>query len=213
MFLEFVEGPLWYVAVVVFVAGVTIRLIEVLCQRGQAGPVRPAADGTAGALRTIVTRSWTAEGFTQRRDLPPDRRLHVPHRAVRPVALGRSPCRLHQDRILGFGWTPAPHWLFIVAADLAFAGLILLWLRRVMHPVMRQISTLDDHIGAILTFVVMFTGCMALFKHHDSLRAIHMLTVEMLMMYFPFSRLMHAFTFILSRGYTGAPWPARAFGR
>jgi len=81
---------------------------------------------------------------------------------------------------------------------------VLLWLRRMMHPVMRQISTFDDHAAAVLTFVVMFTGCMALLLSHDSLRAIHMLTVCMLMIYFPFSRLMHAFTFVISRGYTGA---------
>jgi len=73
-----------------------------------------------------------------------------------------------------------------------------------MHPVMRQISTFDDHAAPILTFIVMFTGCMALFQSNDSLRAIHMLSVEMLMIYFPFSRLMHAFTFLISRGYTGA---------
>ena len=109
-----------------------------------------------------------------------------------------------EERILGFGWTPAPHWLFMVASDLAFAGILLLWLRRLMHPVMRKISTFDDHAAAILTFVVMLTGCLALLKSHDSLRAIHMLTVCLLMIYFPFSRLMHAFTFPISRAYTGA---------
>ena len=31
-----------------------------------------------------------------------------------------------------------------------------------------------------------------------------MLTVCLLLIYFPFSRLMHAFTFFLSRGFTGA---------
>jgi len=70
--------------------------------------------------------------------------------------------------------------------------------------VMRKISTFDDHAAAILTFVVMLTGCLALLKSHDSLRAIHMLTVCLLMIYFPFSRLMHAFTFPISRAYTGA---------
>jgi nitrate reductase gamma subunit len=73
-----------------------------------------------------------------------------------------------------------------------------------MHPVLRKISTFDDHAGAILTFVVMLTGCMALLMSHDSLRAIHMLTVCLLLIYFPFSRLMHAFTFAIARSYTGA---------
>jgi nitrate reductase gamma subunit len=79
-----------------------------------------------------------------------------------------------------------------------------MWLRRMLHPVMRQISTFDDHASAFLTFIVMLTGCLALLQSHDSLRAIHMLTVELLMIYFPFSRLMHAFTFGISRAYTGA---------
>jgi hypothetical protein len=109
-----------------------------------------------------------------------------------------------KERILGFGWTPAPHWVFILAADFAFAGLILLWLRRVMHPVMRRISTFDDHAAAILTFLVMLTGCMALGESHDGLRALHMLCVNLFLIYFPFSRLMHAFTFAISRAKTGA---------
>jgi len=204
MFLEFVEGPLWYIASAVFLIGVTIRLIEVLSKGVRTDLSEPRRDGTFGALRTIVTRSWTARGFTKGATfhLVAGYMFHI---GLFILLLWAAPhVDFIEDRLLGFGWTPAPHWLFIVAADLAFAGLILLWLRRVMHPVMRQISTLDDHIGAILTFVVMFTGCMALFKHHDSLRAIHMLTVEMLMIYFPFSRLMHAFTFVLSRGFTGA---------
>ncbi len=204
MFLDFVEGPLWYAAVVVFVAGVTIRLVEVLAKGVKPDLAPSRADGTAGALRTIVTRSWTAEGFTRGATfhLIAGYMFHI---GLFVLLLWAAPhVDFIRERILGFGWTPAPHWLFIVAADLAFAGIILLWLRRIMHPVMRRISTFDDHAGAILTFVVMFTGCMALLKSHDSLRAIHMLTVCLWLMYFPFSRLMHAFTFTLSRGYTGA---------
>jgi nitrate reductase gamma subunit len=155
-------------------------------------------------VRTLFTRSWTAPGFTR------GATFHLVngylfHLGLFILLFWAAPhVAFIEDRILGFGWTPAPHWLFILAADLAFAGLILLWLRRVMHPVMRKISTFDDHAGAILTFLAMFTGCMALLKGHDSLRAIHMLTVEILMIYFPFSRLMHAFTFAISRSYTGA---------
>jgi len=40
------------------------------------------------------------------------------------------------------------------------------------------------------------------------LNLLHFFTVELLMIYFPFSSLMHAFTFIPSRAFTGA-W----FGR
>jgi nitrate reductase gamma subunit len=204
MFLDFVEGPLWYAAVVIFLVGIAIRFYEILARGVKPDLATPRTEGTAGALRTIVTRSWSAKGFSSGAvfHLIAGYMFHI---GLFVLLIFAAPHVIFiEERILGFGWAPAPHWLFIVATDLAFAGLVLLWLRRLMHPVMRQISTFDDHAAAILTFVVMFTGCMALLLSHDSLRAIHMLTVCLLMIYFPFSRLMHAFTFVLSRGYTGA---------
>lgn len=204
MFLEFVEGPLWYASVAIFVAGVAIRLIEVFVKGTRRDLATPRALGWPGALRTLVSRSWTAEGFSRGATfhLVAGYMFHI---GLFVLLVFAAPHVVFiEERILGFGWAPAPHWLFILAADLAFAGIILLWLRRVMHPVMRKISTFDDHAAAILIFVAMFTGCMALLKSHDSLRAIHMLAVCLLLIYFPFSRLMHAFTFALSRGYTGA---------
>jgi len=207
MFLDFVEGPLWYFAALVFVVGVLWRLTDVFRNGTREDLALSLATPQTirwGAVRTLFTRSWTAPGFTR------GATFHLVngylfHLGLFILLFWAAPhVAFIEDRILGFGWTPAPHWLFILAADLAFAGLILLWLRCVMHPVMRKISTFDDHAGAILTFLAMFTGCMALLKGHDSLRAIHMLTVEILMIYFPFSRLMHAFTFAISRSYTGA---------
>ena len=204
MFLAFVEGPLWYFSVVVFVVGVLWRLVDVFRQPSRTDLSAARAGGVAGALRTIVTRSWTAQGFSRGATfhLVAGYMFHI---GLFVLLIFAAPhVKFIEERILGFGWTPAPHWVFMVASDLAFAGILLLWLRRLMHPVMRKISTFDDHAAAILTFVVMLTGCLALLKSHDSLRAIHMLTVCLLMIYFPFSRLMHAFTFPISRAYTGA---------
>lgn len=113
-----------------------------------------------------------------------------------------------EKELLGFGWAPMPYWAFIISAQGAFLGLLLLWLHRVLNPVTRLISSTDDHVAAILTFVVMFTGCLALLESFTGLRLLHRFTVELLLIYFPFSRLMHAITFIPSRAYTGA-W----FGR
>ena len=205
MFLEFVEGPLWYASVVIFLVGVGIRLLDVFSKGIRQDLSTPRQDDVAlGALRTVITRSWVAEGFTR------GARFHLIagymfHIGLFALLLFAAPHVVFiEERILGIGWTPAPYWLFILSAQFAFAGLMLLWLRRVMHPVLRMISTFDDHAAVVLIFIAMLTGCMALLQSHDSLRAIHMLTVEALMIYFPFSRLMHAFTFAFSRGYTGA---------
>jgi len=204
MFLEFVEGPLWYFSATVFVVGVLLRLVDVFRQPSKRDLAQARRSGLPGAMRAIVTRSWTAEGFSRGATfhLIAGYMFHI---GLFVLLLFAAPhVKFIEERILGFGWAPAPYWVFIVASQFAFAGLILLWLRRLMHPVMRKISTLDDHAAAILIFVVMLTGCLALLQSHDSLRAIHMLTVCLLLIYFPFSRLMHAFTFAVSRSYTGA---------
>ena len=204
MFLEFVEGPLWYLAVAVFVVGVLLRLVDIFRRPspGDLAPVR--ANGVAGAWRTVVTRSWPAPGFAKGAvyHLLAGYMFHIGLFVV--IFFAAPHVVFIEERILGFGWTPVPYWLFIVAAEVSFAGLILVWLRRVLHPVQKKISTFDDHAAAMLTFIVMLTGCLALGESHDGLRALHMLSVNIFLIYFPFSRLMHAFTFAISRAKTGA---------
>ena len=73
-----------------------------------------------------------------------------------------------------------------------------------LNPVTRLISRRSDHIATILVFVVMLTGCMALGESSAELKAFHRFTVELLMIYFPFSALMHAIMFVPSRTYSGA---------
>ena len=73
-----------------------------------------------------------------------------------------------------------------------FLGLLILILHRMMNPVTKAISTRGDYIGSILIFLVMLTGCLALQEAHDPLRLIHMLFVNIWLIYFPFSRLMYA---------------------
>ena len=58
--------------------------------------------------------------------------------------------------------------------------------------------------GVVLMVLVMLTGCLALAHSFEGLRLFHLLLAEMLLIYFPFSNLMHAFTFPISRAYTGA---------
>ena len=82
--------------------------------------------------------------------------------------------------------------------------MIFLWLHRLLHPVSRLLSSLDDHLANTLVFLVMLSGCLALAQSVEALRLIHLFLAELLLIYFPFSRLMHAFTFAFSRGYTGA---------
>ena len=205
---ELVDGVLWDIALIVFFAGVIWRIAAIFFVRNKKDLSEPRTSGATGAVMTNLRR------FLPRPEMAPRIRIHVVagymfHLGLFALLFFAAPHVIFlRDHMLGFGWTPMPYWAFIVAAQVSFAGLIILWLHRVLHPVLRLISDMDDHVASILTFVVMLTGCMALLEEFTGLRVLHRFTVELLMVYFPFSRLMHAFTFIPSRAFTGA-W----FGR
>lgn len=204
MFEAFVNGIFWYVAVIVFVVGVIWRLISILRVGVKTELATPRASGFTGGISTNIRR------FFPRKEVTPRIPILVVagymfHVGLFILLVFAAPhVRFIEERLLGFSWTPMPYWAFILTAEIAFAGLLLLLLYRLIHPVTRLISTADDYIASILTFVVMLTGCMALLESFTGLRAFHLFTVELLMIYFPFSSLMHAFTFVFSRGYTGS---------
>ena len=203
-----IDGPLWYLSLAVFCTGVVWKLGSIIFSSRKTDLSVPRDSATSGAIKTVFSR------FLPHREIAASIKMQVIagymfHLGLFALLFFAAPHVLFlEQHLLGFGWTPMPHWAFIVSAQFAFLGLIMLWLRRMVNPVSRLISTLDDHVAAILTFVVMLTGCFALLEGPTALRLLHRFTVELWLIYFPFSALMHTFTFVPSRAFTGA-W----FGR
>lgn len=213
--IEFIEGPLWYAALTIFVVGVLWRLIVLVAMKRprDLSVARSSPAGIAGALKALIQHS-VPHGGNLGRTLYHFVTGYLFHVGLFVLVLFAAPhVDFIQERLIGadIGWPKLPRWAFIVAAEAAFAGLILLYVHRLTDPVKKQLTDIDDHIGVWLTFVVMLTGCLALQEAHAGLRAFHMLTVEALMIYFPFSRLMHAFTFAFARARTGATYGRRGF--
>ncbi len=204
MIAEWIDGPLWYFSFGVFLLGVLWRIVAIFRAGLAPDLALPRTGGGGGSIRTVFSR------FVPERTVSSRGRLQVIagymfHLGLFTLFFFAQPhVDFFADRITGFGWTALPYWAFIVSAEIAFAGLILLWLHRVLHPVTRLLSSADDHIGTILVFLVMLTGCLALAQSFEPLRLLHLGLAELLLIYFPFSNLMHAFTFVFSRGYTGA---------
>jgi nitrate reductase gamma subunit len=203
-----IDGPLWYFSLVVFSVGVLWRLAGIVFSRRKTDLSVPRGSAVPGAVKTVFSR------FIPDSHMAPRISVQVVagymfHLGLFALLFFAAPhVAFLDEQFLGFSWTPLPHWAFIVASQFAFLGLIILWLRRMTSLVSRLISNLDDHIAAILTFVVMLTGCLALLESFTALRLLHRFSVELLLIYFPFSSLMHTFTFIPSRYFTGA-WFAR----
>ncbi|MBI1422285.1 MAG: hypothetical protein GC149_02385 [Gammaproteobacteria bacterium] len=204
MFTQLVDGIFWNIAVAVFLIGIVWRLVAIFRHGTRKDLAEPRGSSAGGALYTEFSR------FIPRPEIRAKISLHVIagymfHLGLFLLLLFAAPhIKFAEEHVLGFGWTAFPHWAFVLVAQLAFAGLIMLWLQRILNPVTRLISHADDHIASYLIFIVMLTGCMAMFESYTGLRVLHRFTVELLMVYFPFSSLMHAILFITSRGYTGS---------
>jgi nitrate reductase gamma subunit len=208
-FSEFVDGPFWYFSFSVFVIGVLWRLIGMLAMGTKTDLSSARASGASGAVRINITR------FLPRADFWSRIRLQVIagylfHVGLFALLFFAAPhIEFYREYLLGFGWPAMPDWAFILVSELAFLGLLLLILHRMMNPVTRMISDRGDYIGSILIFLVMLTGCLALARSHEGLRVTHFFLAELLLLYFPFSALMHTFTFPFSRGFMGAHYGRR----
>lgn len=204
MFEQFVNGIFWDIALIVFFVGVVWRLVAVLLRSKRIDYSEPRNSGVSGAIMANI------HGFYPRKEVSDRIRIQVIagymfHLGLFVLVLFAAPhVKFIAEHITGFSYMTMPYWAFIVVSEIAFAGLILLWVHRVLNPVTRLISKRSDHIASILVFVVMLTGCMALGEASSELRALHRFSLELLMIYFPFSALMHAFMFIPSRAFTGA---------
>ena len=204
MIANFIDGPLWYFSLAVFVIASLWKLIAIVARGRPRNLAKPHYRKRGGALATILRRFVPYREFRKvsRVQLYAGYAFHLGLLAL--LFFAAPHVEFNAERITGFAWTPMPHWAFVLAAELALGGLLFLLLYRLMNPVTRYLSSRGDYLASGLVFLVMLTGCFALWRSHESLRLIHLFLAEMMLLYFPFSSLMHALSFPLSRGFTGA---------
>ncbi len=207
-----VEGPLFWLSLSVFGLGAAWKVIGLLMLGGPRAQPAPRGSPVGGAIYTILRH------FVPRRVFLSGAGLHAIAGYAFHVGLfillgfAAPHVAFFGERLLGISWPTLPRWGFIVAAEFAFAGLIILWAMRISEPIQKLVSRPADHAATWLTFLVMLSGCLALEEAHVSLRALHMTLVDVWLFWFPFSPLMHTFTFLFSRGFTGAAYGRRGVG-
>ena len=100
---------------------------------------------------------------------------------------------------------PAP--VVDAMAVISIITLLAILVHRMRDNVLKFITTKEDYLVWMLTILPLITGYMAFHRiglTAPTLLAIHILSVELLLVAFPFTKLMHAFTLVLARWYNGA---------
>ncbi|MCU7796418.1 MAG: respiratory nitrate reductase subunit gamma [Candidatus Thiodiazotropha sp. (ex Myrtea spinifera)] len=205
-FLLWVRGPGFDIALVIFIIGVIIRLLEVLVLGRKPDQAEPRGGELGPGLRTVVTRTLPETGSFKRAPFTViggyiwhigffiSLFLFVPHIEL-------------INATLGLIWPGIPSNLVDAVAAVTIVTLIAMLFSRLSHPVKRYLSGPEDYVTWLVTFLPMLTGYLAYHRMIDPyplVLGLHILSVELLMVVFPFTKLMHAFTFIIARWYNGA---------
>jgi nitrate reductase gamma subunit len=209
---DFVRGPGMQIALGVFVAGVLWRLVGMVLLRGRR-PLSAARRGDSWkGLRLILTRMLPRRAFGSGwLDVANSYILHLGFLLVLVLYAPHILFFRHLfGRLIGAGgpgtWWPAlPTSIVSFSAAITLAAFAVALVQRVAHPVRRLISNFDDYASLLLTAAPVATGVMLHFANisYEKMLAVHLLSVEVLLAWFPWGKLMHALTVFASRGLTG----------
>ena len=209
---DIARGPALQVSLFIFVLGVVWRLVGTsLILRPKDLSVPRETGEFWGGLRTIISRSFLPHTF-EKLIVTPYALAYTLHIGLFIVVLLFVPHILFFESILGFSWPGLPNDVILVAGGITLASLVALLVRRLTHPVLKVVSSADDYITWCVTTLPLVTGLMA-FAHlgprYETMLAIHILSVEVLLIWFPFGKLMHTFFIFPSRYNVGATFGRR----
>jgi nitrate reductase gamma subunit len=218
--LDWARGPLLTVAIFVFVFGVAWRLFALWRLPASSAGSAPArqAFGSADALKASLGRMVPHPGFHPSATLV-TLNPYVFHLGLALVFFGYAPHIAFIHRLTGVGWPALPDMGMYLAAAATIVSLIMALVFRLTDPVLKKISRADDLLTWGITMLPLMTGMAvvgepssALLAHVSPIYrgplALHLLSLELLLLWFPFGKLMHAFMVFPNRMRL-----ARFFGR
>lgn len=206
--LDFARGPALEAAFAIFVFGVLWRLFSLLLlpwarDRSVARPGAPSA--IVAAASGFIRHLWPPKGFA-RASLFSTVNGYVFHIGLAIIVFGLAQHILFLRGLFGFAWPNLPAGIISVVSVITLASLVAALVRRMTDPVLRLLSTVNDYFSWIATTLPVVTGLIAvshLWAPYETLLAIHILSVALLLIWFPFGKLMHAFLVFLTRSETG----------
>jgi nitrate reductase gamma subunit len=205
-FLTWVRGPGLNLALVIFVLGTLWRLIEIYGLGRKQDLSAPRHTPGASGMATIFRRSLPPPGM-----LPTSRVSYIGgytfHVGLAVIVFLFAPHIALLTSIAGVVWPALPSQVVDFVTVVTMAAMIAVLADRIAKPPKRFMSTFSDWFTWTLTFLPVLTGWLAV--HHlllpyTPMLALHVLSVELLLVCLPFTKLFHAFTVFGSRWFNGA---------
>ncbi len=210
--LDFARGPALEWALIIFVAGSLWRLIGAWLVRREADLSAPRSQSTAaGGVRTVFSRFWPRKEF-QSKTVYAWVLAYVMHIGLAIVVFLFTPHILFIEGLFGISWPGVSNDFVMFAGAVTIASMVALLVRRLTTPYLKAISNVDDYISWLLTLLPVVTGMMA-YAHvggpYPTVLALHILSVDLMLVWFPFGKLFHAILWVPSRAQLGAAMQRR----
>ena len=210
--LEFARGPVLQVAAYILVGGVIWRIVGIMLLKEKPDYSEPRkGGGILAALKVIWTRGFTAPAF-KRATMYPKMMAYVMHIGLFAVVFLFVPHIMFFEGFLGFEWPGLPNNAIYLIGVATVASGIALIVRRMTSPVLKLISNFDDYFSWFVTMLPLVTGLLIPVRfgvRYETLLAIHILSVALLMVWLPFGKLGHTFLVFITRGTTGMVFERR----
>ena len=213
--LSFARGPALAFSVAVFVLGLAWRLYGIFRRPVRRDLSQPRNDAAwAGGVRAIFAKMLPPKDVAIRTVQMVN--AYAYHIALALVVFTFAPHIGFVGRYLGISWHPLPDPVTYIATGVAIIGLAIALMDRLANPVLKLLSSFDDYFSWVLVMLPLVTG-MALIERPyypvplvapelptSPVRlAVHLLSLELLLVWLPFGKLAHAALFLVSRWRSG----------
>jgi nitrate reductase gamma subunit len=204
--LSWVRGPGFQIATIIFVGGIIIRLLETLLLGRPANLAEARGSAMACGLKTVFTRSVPDAGKFKMASFTIVSG-YIFHIGLLVTLFFFAPHILLFKDITGFSWPALPTPIVDALTVVSIIALLAVLVHRLTSKVLRRLTNFEDWLVWFVTIAPLVSGYIAFHRigmTAPTLLAIHILSVELLMIVFPFTKLMHAFTLFIARYYNGA---------
>jgi nitrate reductase gamma subunit len=207
--LEFARGPALTFAITIFIAGLSFRIVSLFLM----WRTRDSSEGSprerpmfVSAMREIIRRLWPQNAY-KHRTMFALVNGYVFHFGLALIVFLLAPHVLFFKDLFGLSWGSLPNNVIYAVSIVTIVSMIAALVMRFANPAQRIISTFDDWFSWLVTFLPVLTGVIAtshLGARYETLLALHILSVALLLVWLPFGKLMHFFLVFVTRSQTGA---------